>query len=93
MHTKWFCKLNTPDELPDHKGREHQELAFMEENPKSTWGQGISLKQLPMMLTLYAAVQERINILPTPPKKKNHTKLFKVQLHSTQGSALFLIEE
>ena len=36
MHTKWFCKLNTPDELPDHKGREHQEMAFMEENPKST---------------------------------------------------------
>ena len=34
MHTKWFCKLNTPDELPDHKGREHQETAFMEENPK-----------------------------------------------------------
>lgn len=29
MHTKWFCKLKTLEELPDHKGRKRQEMALM----------------------------------------------------------------
>ena len=67
MHARWFCKLKTLEELPDHKGRKRQEMAFMLGESWMCWGE--VFPQCPMTLTWHSAVQERTNMTFT---KKSH---------------------
>lgn len=80
MHTKWFCKLKTLEELPDHKGRKHQEMAFMLGESWMCWGEVFpQTMSHDTDLTFSSAGEDQYDLHKKKSHQINYSKLNSIQ--------------